>query len=117
LPEKATGIGTPWERNFEIELPPPAGTGEKYKATQKFAFMPEVNKMQKIHVTTAIPEFPTGAEGIPLLKYLMEGDVYFYAANGRYIGCRLVGKKTIENYQGEGTRYSYLTELNEDLQK
>ncbi len=117
LPEKAPQLGSTWDRSFEIELPPPAGTGEKYKASQKYIYGAEVNQMRKIRLETAFDNFPAGADGIPLLKHLAEGDVYYHQPSGRYIGCRLTGKKVIENYQGEGTRYSFESSLSEDLLK
>jgi hypothetical protein len=117
LPEKEMATGATWKRDFEIELPPPAGTGEKYKASQKCEYTGDANQMQKIHLSTSIADFPTGIDAIPLLKYLAEGDVYFHNQSGRYIGCRLVGRKIVENYQGEGTRYAYESSLSEDLAK
>lgn len=105
-----------WERPFEITVPPPAGVNDKYKAVQKFSLVEDGKKqVRAVGLRTEIENLPAGIEAVPLLNHLAEGNLYYAPDLGRYVGCRLRIGRTLDKYQGEGTRYVYESVLNEDL--
>lgn len=116
LPESGPKLGQNWDRTFTIKLDPPHGTGEKYEALQKYTVKAPANGLTTIGLTTTIKEMPTQvADQIPLLPMLMEGDVYFHEASGRYYAARLKLKKELLNHAGEGTKYVFESTYQEDL--
>lgn len=116
LPASGPKEGQTWDRNFTIKLDPPHGTGETYEATQKYTAKAPVNTFAAIGITTVIKELPAQAsDQIPLLPMLLEGDVYFHEATGRYFAARLKLKKELLNHAGEGSKYVFESVYIEDL--
>jgi hypothetical protein len=116
LPPSGPKDGQTWDRTYTIKLDPPQGTGETYEATQKYTAKAPVNGLNTIAISTTIKDVPAQvSDQIPLLPMLMEGDVFFHAASGRYHGARLKVKKELLNHQGEGTKYVFESVYSEDL--
>lgn len=116
LPPSGPAEAQTWDRTFAIKLDPPHGTGESYEATQKYAAKAPVNGFITIGLSTSVKEAPAQAnEQIPLLPMLLEGDVYFHEASGRYMAARLRMKKALENHAGEGSKYLFESVYVEDL--
>jgi hypothetical protein len=116
LPPSGPKEGQTWDRTYTIKLDPPQGTGETYEATQKFTAKAPANGFTTIAISTTIKDAPAQvSDQIPLLPMLMEGDVYFHAATGRYHAARLKVKKELLNHQGEGTKYVFESTYSEDL--
>ncbi len=116
LPASGPKEGQTWDRTFTIKLDPPQGTGETYEATQKYTAKAPVNGFTTVAVSTTVKDMPAQAsDQIPLLPMLMEGDIYFHAATGRYQAARLKIKKELMNHQGEGTKYVFESTYSEDL--
>jgi hypothetical protein len=116
LPEQAPAAGGSWQRAFVIQLDPPAGTGEKYDATQTYTLKGEAQGHAVIGITTALKAAPKDpAEVPPLLPLLWEGEVYFHRATGRYAGAKLSVKQEVANHQGDGTKFVYESQYTEAL--
>lgn len=118
LPPSGPVQGQTWDRGFTIKLDPPHGTGETYEATQKYTVKAPSNGLLVIGMSTTLKEPPTqAAEQIPLFPMLLEGDVYFHEATGKYSGARLKLKKELTNHAGEGSKYVYESTYAEDLKQ
>ena len=108
LPAAAPKPGQSWERNYQITLEPPQGTGEKHAATQRFV-------CQEVKGTTATLTFATtlkqppeaAADQIPLFQMLPEGVVEFDTAAGCLQSATLKIEKDLTNHQGEGSSYRF----------
>ena len=118
LPDAAPTAEKPWERAFELKLPPPLGTGEKFDAVQKYTFRGMNKDFAIIGITTALKTPTEDAALMPAIApMLWEGDVFFNAKSGQYHGAKLSIKKEIANHQGEGTKFRYTSEYTEALEK
>jgi hypothetical protein len=116
LPEQAPAAGGSWQRAFVIQLDPPAGTGEKYDATQTYTLKGEAQGHAVVGVATALKAAPKDpAEVPPLVPLLWEGEVYFHKATGRYAGAKLSVKQEVANHQGDGTKFVYESQYTEAL--
>jgi hypothetical protein len=116
MPPKNVTEGESWNRKYTIKLDPPAGTGETYDTTQTYTMKAPINGFIVIGITTTVKEEPTQATDLmPLLPMMMQGDVYIHVPTGRYYGARLKTQKTIENHQGEGSRYTFINTITEDF--
>lgn len=107
----------PWDRSFQIKLEPPHGAGESYDAIQKYTPKGQAESIATIGVTTELKEQPTVDEQIPLLPMLVEGEVFFDVANGRYQGAKLRVSKKLSAHRGEGSQYHYESSYVESLSK
>lgn len=114
LPEMAVAQGKQWEREYDIKLEPPQGTGETFPAKQVYAHKGETNQLILIGLTSTLKNPVEGSELIPLLPFLMEGELYFHAETGRYYAARLKSVREIVQHQGEGTKYVFQTVYVED---
>jgi len=118
LPDAAPDANAAWERPFELKLPPPLGTGEKYDATQKYTFKGMNKEYAVVGIATALKAPPSDAAVMPaILPMLWEGDAFFNAKTGGYHGAKLSIKKDVANHQGEGTKFRYASEYTEALEK
>ena len=118
LPEAALMANGSWERAFDVKLPPPLGTGEKFAAVQKQTFRGMNKDFAIIGVTTALKVPLDDAALMPaIIPVLWEGDVFFNAKTGQYHGAKLTIKKEVANHQGEGTKFRYTSEYTEALEK
>lgn len=116
LPPSDFKEGKTWDRTYTIKLDPPQGTGETYEATQKYTVKAPMNGFATIALNTIIKDVPAQvSDQIPLLPMLMDGEVCFHAATGRYQAARLKIKKELLNHQGEGTKYVFESAYSEDL--
>ena len=118
LPDAAPVSNSTWERAFELKLPPPLGTGEKYDAAQKYTFKGMNKDYAVVGTVTALKVPLTDAAVLPaILPMLWEGDVFFNAKTGGYHGAKLSIKKEVANHQGERTKFRYTSEYTEALEK
>jgi hypothetical protein len=118
LPEALPAVNGTWERAFELKLPPPLGTGEKFDATQKYTYRGAKDGFAVVGVSTALKEPPTDAALMPgIVPMLWEGDVFVNVKTGRYHGAKLKVTKDIANHQGEGTKFVYQSEYTEAAEK
>lgn len=105
-----------WERNYEITVDPPQGTGEKYPTTQKYGCRAVNGNIATVFVRTALGKQPEPlADQIPLLQFQPEGDVQFDFHAGLMKSARLHVQKELKNHQGEGSSYRLESNYQEEL--
>jgi hypothetical protein len=116
LPETAPAAGGAWERKYQITLEPPAGTGEKYQAVQKYAHAGTTGAAATIRLTTTMltqPEAP--ADQTPLLQFQPEGEVVFDPQAGVLRSVSLHVNKEVLKPQGEDSSYRFQSTYSEQL--
>jgi hypothetical protein len=115
LPADALRPGLSWDRAYEIKLEPPAGTGEKYAAVQKYACKGLVGGAAIVNVTTELKAPPTAAERIPLLEFQPEGEIVYDLQAGRLKSAVLKIDKELKGHQGEGSSYHFQSQYTEQF--
>jgi hypothetical protein len=118
LPEALPAVNGTWDRAFELKLPPPLGTGEKFDATQTYTYRGAKDGFAVIGVGTALKSPPADAALMPgVVPVLWEGDVFVNTKTGRYHGAKLKVAREVANHQGEGTKFGYQSEYTEAAEK
>jgi hypothetical protein len=110
LPEggRATTPGQSWQRNYQITLEPPQGTGEKYSAMQTYTCKRVEGTGVVLGVRTEMKTQPEAlADRTPLLRFQPEGEVVFDLRSGRLHSALLRVKKELKGHQGEGSSYLF----------
>jgi hypothetical protein len=116
LPPQAVAAGQAWDRLYDITLDPPHGTGEKYQAKQRFQLMSANNAVAALKLTTTMVTQPdAAADRIPLLRHQPDGDIVFNVAAGRIESVNLRIDKAIQNHQGEGSSYRFISTYKEQF--
>ncbi len=104
LPETAPQVGQSWERAYQITVDPPAGTGEKYDAVQRWSCKAVNDTVATLGVVAALKTLPAATgDQVPLLSNQPEGEVVFDVQAGRVQSINLHVDKELKNHQGEGT--------------
>jgi hypothetical protein len=100
--------GQAWKRTFTVTLDPPAGTGEKYEATQEYTLKSLEGATATIGLTTSFATLPkAAADQIPLLQFQPSGEIVFDTKLGRVQSIRMDVSHELQNHQGEGSSYSF----------
>jgi hypothetical protein len=108
FPDAKPEAGQAWRRAYNIVLDPPFGTGEKYKAEQRFGCTKIEGSKASLTLATEFKTMPDNArERLPLLQKDVKGDIVFDIEAGRLISARLVIDKMVENHQGKGSSYHF----------
>jgi hypothetical protein len=108
LPAEGPKVGQNWERNYQITLEPPAGTGEKIAAVQRYACKAVAGGLATVSMTTELKLPPAaGAEQLPHLELQPEGEIVFDCNAGRMQSARLKVDKEAKGVQGEGSSYRF----------
>ena len=116
LPDAAPKAGQAWQREYNITLEPPQGTGEKYAAVQKYTCKSAEGAGAVIALATEAKAQPEAVDDrIPLLKLQPEGEVVFDVAAGRVQGVRLKVDRELKNHQGEGSSYHFQSNYSEQF--
>jgi hypothetical protein len=116
LPAAALAPALAWERPFSLKLEPPQGTGEVFAAVQSFTVKSIAAGRAVVGVTTALKSQPEAvAERIPLLPSLVEGELEFDLAGGRYVGARLKVDRELADHNGPGSKYRYASSYTETV--
>lgn len=113
LPPQAMSAGQAWQRLYNVTLEPPLGTGEKFSASQRYDLVKAANGVATIRLTTTIKSLPDNADQIPLLQKLPEGEILFNVAAGRLETVNLRIDKHLDNHQGEGSSYRFVSTYTE----
>lgn len=114
LPGAPVAAGHTWERNYQIVLEPPQGTGEKYDATQKFECKKSDGPTGVFEITTLVKNMPKESlDQVPLLQKQVQGEVEFDLNAGRMRSARLSIDRVIENHQGSGSSYHFQSTYSE----
>jgi hypothetical protein len=116
LPETVPASGQGWERKYQITLEPPAGTGEKYQAAQKYACTATSGSAATLSVSTRLLTQPdTPADQTPLLQFQPEGEVVFDTQAGLVRSVSLRVNKEVPKHQGEDSSYHLQSTYTEHL--
>lgn len=116
LPEKMPAAGETWERKFAIKLEPPQGTGETFDAVQKLTCKSAAGPNVVIGIQTAVtnpPDAPT--DRIPLVPLQPTGETVFDAAKGIVRSVKLQIHKELLDFQGDGSKYTFVSSYAEEL--
>jgi len=117
LPTEAVPLNATWKRPFEFKLPPPLGTGEIFGIEQSFKYLGEKDGVAVIAMATALKKPLTEKAFLPgVAPILWNGDVFIQTKTGMYRGAKLSISQSVENHQGEGTKFSYSSEYAEALE-
>jgi hypothetical protein len=116
LPNGTPKEGQAWLRNFNIVLEPPQGTGEKHAAQQRFTCTKIDNGKATVTLATELKALPENMqERLPLLQKEARGEVVFDIQAGRMQRVQLNIDRTVQNHQGEGSSYRFVSTYAEEL--
>jgi hypothetical protein len=108
LPTTTVRPGQSWQRDYQITLEPPQGTGEKYAAVQTHTCKRIEPTGISIGVQTELKALPQAlADQIPLLRSLPQGEVLFDVRTGRVQRIELRVQKELKGHRGEGSNYHF----------
>lgn len=108
LPAHIPELGQTWQRAYHITLEPPQGVGEKFNATQTYAYQGTKDGCVRIGLSTSIAKPPQSlADRVPLLQAQPEGEVLFDARAGRLQAATLRIDKELKDHQGPGSSYRF----------
>jgi hypothetical protein len=94
--------GQTWDRDYQITLEPPAGTGEKYAATQHYTCKSVADNQAMVTVKTEMKSQPkTVAEQVLLWHNQLEGEVVFDLSAGRLKSAVFKGDREQKGLQGD----------------
>jgi hypothetical protein len=116
LPAAPLENGLTWDRNYQITLEPPQGTGEKYAAVQHYACKSVAGNAATLSVTTEVKAMPEAlADRIPFLDKIPEGEILFDLGNGRLHRAVLKVDKELKGHMGENSSYRFQSSYVEQL--
>lgn len=116
LADGAVEAGASWSRAYKVTLDPPAGTGEKYDATQQYTLKAVAGGVATLTLTTAIAKLPESLlDQVPLLQSLPSGEIVFDTASGLLKSAKLRVDKELKGHQGEGSSYRFQSMYTEEL--
>ena len=108
--------GAKWLRPYQITLEPPQGTGEKLESTQKYECLEIKGNKATIKLTTELKNPPAApADLLPVLPFIVEGDVTIDLGKGVMVESILKTDKTLKDHQGENSSYKFLSVFRETL--
>lgn len=115
LPDEGFDPGQAWERNYQITVEPPQGTGEKYDATQSYVCRALQGRFAQIGLTTAVKAMPQAAlDQVPLVQLQPEGGIVFDVEAGRLARALLRVEKEVKGHQGERSSYHFQSVYSEE---
>jgi hypothetical protein len=116
LPETMPASGQGWERKYQITLEPPAGTGEKYQAVQKYVPAGTAGSAVTVGVSTTLLTQPeAAADQTPLLQFQPDGEVVFDTRTGVVRSVSLHINREVPKHQGEDSSYRFQSTYSEQL--
>lgn len=84
LPVETLKSDLAWERNYQITLEPPQGTGEKYAAVQRYLCKGVADNLATMALTTELKNVPAAQEDqVPLWQVQPDGEIVFDIQAGR----------------------------------
>jgi hypothetical protein len=96
--------GKGWERAYQITLPPPLGTGEKYDAVQRCTCKSVTAERATVTLSTHLKAPPkAAADAIPLWQMMPAGEATIDLKNGRLHAAKLEVNQELKDHQGKGS--------------
>lgn len=115
LPAAGPAAPRSWERNYQIVLGPPQGTGEKYQAVQKYSVKSVDAAQAAIGVSTELKSPPQAAgDRLPLLRFLPAGEIVFNPGTGMMMKANLQVNQEVTDHEGKGSRYQFQSSYSEE---
>lgn len=116
LPEGKPEFGTAWERNYQITLVPPQGTGDKFAAVQRYVCKEVSGDLLRVSLSTELKAQPPAlADRVPLLQLQPEGEFVFDVKAGRMKSASTKIDKLLQGHQGEGSSHRFQSTYKEEL--
>jgi hypothetical protein len=116
LPNAAPKERQSWLRPYNVVLEPPQGTGEKHAAQQKYTCAKIAEGLATLEIVTEFKNLPEAAqERLPLLQKEVQGEAVFDIRGGRLQRVQFVTDKTLQNHQGQGSSYHFVSRYVEEL--
>jgi len=116
LPNVAPKERQAWLRPYNVVLEPPQGTGEKHAAQQKYTCAKLADGLATLEITTEFKNLPEAAqERLPLLQKEVQGQAIFDIRAGRLQRVQFATDKTLQNHQGQGSSYHFVSTYVEEL--
>jgi hypothetical protein len=112
LPVEGFKMGQGWERQYQLTLEPPQGTGEKYPAVQRFLCKNITGNLATLTLATEVTSTPAAQEDqVPLWQMQPEGEIIFDVQAGRLQKATLrINKET----KGEGASTHFQSAYTEE---
>jgi len=108
LPGTEAKAGQSWQREYQITVEPPQGTGEKYAAVQTYSCRRVQGAGAYLGLKTEMKTLPEAlGDQVPLLRLQPEGEVVFDLGAGRLHAARLQVRKELKDHQGAGSSYLF----------
>jgi hypothetical protein len=115
LPAAEAKAGQSWQRNYQITLEPPQGTGEKYAAVQTYTCKRLEGANAYLELKTELKTLPEAlGDRVPLLRFQPEGEAVFDLHNGRLHSARLQVHKELKDHRGAGSSYLFESTYTEE---
>jgi hypothetical protein len=116
LPAEAVKQGLAWDRNYQITLEPPQGTGEKYAAVQHYVCKGVQGNGATFTFTTEVKGLPEAqADQMPFLDKMPEGEVLFDLGNGRLHRAAFKVDRELKDHMGAKSSYRFQSSYVEQL--
>jgi hypothetical protein len=116
LPEALPEVGASWQRNYQITLAPPQGTGEQFAALQTYRCKGISSDLLTVAVTTEMKAQPAAlADRVPLLQLQPEGEFVFDLKAGRLKSATMKIDKLLQGHQGEASSHRFQSTYKEEL--
>jgi len=108
LPGTTLAQGQTWARDYNITLDPPAGTGEKFAATQNYKCRVVQGVQTIVDFGTVLKNAPASvADQVPLLEKQTVGAVLFNNQLGCVQQAKIAVDKELKGHRGEGSSYRF----------
>ncbi|MBL8796030.1 MAG: hypothetical protein JNM56_19165 [Planctomycetia bacterium] len=105
LPTDGVWASRYWDRQYQLTLEPPFGTGEKYPAAQRYAVKELTANHLTLTLATAIKAPPEDQAAV--IQFQPEGEIVFDVQQGRLHRVRTTINKELKNHQGEESSYRF----------
>ncbi len=116
LPAQTPDVNQGWQRNYQITLEPPQGTGEKFAAVQRCTCKSIDEATLVVSFKTELQNPPEAkADSIPLLQFQPEGEATFDRATGRLKLATREIVRELKDHEGPGTSYRFESKYREEL--
>jgi hypothetical protein len=116
LPAEAMKEGLAWDRNYQISLEPPQGTGEKYAAVQHYTCKSVQGNGALFTLTTEVKGLPEAtADRVPFLDKMPQGEVVFDLGNGRLHKAVFKVNQELKGHMGDKSSYRFQSSYVEQL--
>lgn len=118
LPAQMPTANQGWQRDYQITLEPPQGTGEKFAAVQNYTCKAVNNAALVVTFKTELKDAPPAkADSIPLLQFLPEGEATFDLATGRLKSAVHATVRELKDHAGPESRYKFESTYREELKE